>query len=377
MTFWIVNAIVVFLLCVFFAGIVIPQILLIAFRRKLFDEPEERKIHTSAVPRLGGIAFQPVVIFTIVLLLGINALLGKFRLISAIIFDVQEMAFAYCAVVMLYLVGMADDLIGVRYRAKFFVQICSAIMLIAGGLYIQDFHGLFSLHEFPVWFAYPITIFVIVFMINAVNLIDGIDGLCSGLCSVTLAFYGVSFFILQQYLYGMIAFGTLGVLVPFFYYNVFGNAKRGRKIFMGDTGSLTIGIVLCILSLKMLRSVPDISEDQINPMVLAYSPVIIPCFDVIRVYFHRVRNGMNPFMPDKNHIHHKLLATGMPQRWAMVSIVCFAVLLTAMNFFLAHYWNINVLLLIDAFIWIVLNILLSKKIAKIQKTDSDIKKPYV
>ena len=362
MEFWIINAVIAFVLCVFFAGIVIPQILLIAFRRNLFDEPDERKIHTSAVPRLGGIAFKPVVFFTIVLLLGINVLLGNSNFISTSVFNVSEMAFAYCAVMMLYLVGMADDLIGVRYSAKFFVQISCAAMLIAGGLYIGDFDGIFGVHGISIWIAYPFTALVIVFIINAINLIDGIDGLCSGLCSVSLAFYGITFFVFQEYMYGLIAFATLGVLVPFFYYNVFGNAKKGRKIFMGDTGSLTIGIILCILSLKMLNAVPADYHLEANAMVLAFTPLIIPCFDVIRVYFHRVRNGKNPFLPDKNHIHHKLLAIGMAQRSAMISIVCFSILLTAFNFYMSKYMNVNVLLIIDALVYTLINIWLSKKI---------------
>lgn len=362
MNFWIINAIVAFILCAFLAGIVIPQILLIAFRRKLFDEPDERKIHTSAVPRLGGIAFKPVVSFTIILLLGINVLLGNTDVIESSVFNVSEMAFSYCSIVMLYLIGMADDLIGVRYSAKFFVQICCATMLIAGGLYIYDFNGIFWVHEIPNWIAYPFTALVIVFIINAINLIDGIDGLCSGLCSVALVFYGITFFLFEEYMYGLIAFSTWGVLVPFFYYNVFGNPQRGRKIFMGDTGSLTIGIILCILTLKMLNCVPESFSEEYNPMVLAFSPLIVPCFDVIRVYFHRIHNGKNPFLPDKNHIHHKLLAIGLPQRVAMVSIVLFSTALTAFNFYFSRDLDVNVLLIIDALIWTGLNEWLSKRI---------------
>ena len=116
------------------------------------------------------------------------------------------------------------------------------------------------------------------------------------------------FFMLHQYVYAMLAFATLGVLVPFFYYNVFGNAKHGRKIFMGDTGSLTIGMMLCFLSLKLTMCGLDDNTGNVHPMVLAFSPLLVPCCDVVRVYLHRVRNGKNPFLPDKNHIHHKLLA---------------------------------------------------------------------
>ena len=130
---WIVNILSVFFLCVFFAGIVIPQILLIAFRRRLFDEPDERKIHQCVVPRLGGMAFKPVVFFSFVLLLAVNVSTGHDELLKEIGAEALPLAYAFCAIIMLYLVGIADDLIGVRYRAKFFIQIVCGIMLVAGG----------------------------------------------------------------------------------------------------------------------------------------------------------------------------------------------------------------------------------------------------
>lgn len=251
MYFWIVNCSLAFLLCVLCAGIVIPQILLIAFRKQLFDLPDERKIHHCAVPRLGGIAFKPVVFFTIALLLGINMALGHSEMLSEIGNDVRPLAFAFCSIMVLYLVGMADDLIGIRYRAKFVIQILCGVMLIAGGVYINNLYGILGIHAVPLWLGYPLTILIVVFIINAINLIDGIDGLASGLCSVACLFYGLTFFMLHQHVYAILAFATLGVLVSFFYYNVFGNAEHGKKIFMGDTGSLTVGMMLCFLSLKL------------------------------------------------------------------------------------------------------------------------------
>lgn len=362
MNYWMINVGLTFLLCVFFAGIVIPQILLIAFRKKLFDMPDERKIHTSAVPRLGGIAFKPVIFFSVALMVGVNLSLGHSEIVTSSKGDILQLAYGFCALMVIYLVGIADDLIGVRYRAKFIAQVCCAIMLIAGGLCIDDLHGVFGLHALPFVVMVPFTVLVVVFIINAINLIDGIDGLASGLSSVTFIFYGVSFFLLKEYVYSILAFATLGVLVPFFYYNVFGKAEKQQKIFMGDTGSLTIGMMTCFLSLKLLQAAPDNADVSVNPMVLAFSPLIIPCFDVIRVYFHRVRNGKNPFLPDKNHIHHKLLAIGMKQRCAMVSIVLFSILFTAGNIFFSDVMNVNVLLLLDLFLWTVLNVFLTRKI---------------
>ena len=366
--FWTVNSVLVFIVCVLSAGVLIPQILLISFRRNLFDEPDERKIHQGVVPRLGGIAFKPVVFFSVALLLGVSQLLGYGDMLGGIASERRSLAFGFCSIMVLYLVGMADDLIGIRYRAKFVVQIACGLMVIAGGLWLDNLHGLFLIYNVPAWAGWPVTVLAVVFIINAINLIDGIDGLASGLCGVAMLFYGVIFLLAHEYISAMLAFATLGVLVPFFYYNVFGDAKRGRKIFMGDTGSLTIGMMLCILSLKVCRCFPDDTSDSLpNVFVLAYSPLIIPCFDVVRVYLHRVRNGKNPFLPDKNHIHHKLLAIGMRQRTAMITIVSVSVLFTLCNILLSTSIGVTPLLLADIIVWTAANIWLTRRIHLINK----------
>ncbi len=362
--YWVFNILAVFILCAFLSGIVIPQILLIAYRKKIFDESDGRKIHQGAVPRLGGIAFKPVVFFSLALALGTNIVLGYGNLLQAFQGEVISFSFAFCSVMMLYLVGMADDLIGVRYVAKFTVQILCGIMLIAGGVWLSDLHGIFFLYTLPKWLGYPLTVLVVVFIINAINLIDGIDGLASGLCSVALLFYGAIFYMMQEYIYAMLSFATLGVLVPFFYYNVFGDAKKQKKIFMGDTGALTIGMMICFLSIKLSMCESEGFGVDANPMVLAFAPLIIPCFDVMRVYFHRLRNKCNPFLPDKNHIHHKLLAVGIPQRKAMITILLVSLVVSLCNIIASQYIHVNILLLVDMFLWIVFNIWLSLQIKK-------------
>ena len=361
---WFYNCIAVFLLSVFCSGIVIPQILLIAFRKKLFDEPDERKIHHSLVPRLGGIAFTPVIFFVSFLLVGLNLVFGHINILTGSLADLSPILFGFSAMLLLYLVGIADDLIGVRYRAKFIAQVLCAVMLLTGGIWINDLHGTLGIHDIPSWVGYPLTVLAVVFIINAINLIDGIDGLASGLSGVACLVYGITFYMTSQYLYAMLAFATLGVLLPFFYYNVFGDASKRKKIFMGDTGSLTIGIVLAILSIRMAMYPLDECIWHANPLVLGFAPLFVPCCDVVRVYLHRVRNGKNPFPPDKNHIHHKLLAIGMPQRAAMISILVSTFIVVVSNIVVSRYININLLLLADVILWIIGNIWLSRRAAR-------------
>lgn len=364
MNFWITNCAAVFLLSVLCAGIVIPQILLIAFRKQLMDVPDERKIHRSLVPRLGGIAFKPVIFFSIAFVLGVNLALGNDTLLLEALYDVRAMLFGFCAVMMLYLVGMADDLVGVRYSAKFVIQVICAAMLVAGGVWLSNMHGVLWIHDVPLWIGAPLTILVVVFITNAVNLIDGIDGLASGLSGIATLFYGAIFFIYGHYFYAMLCFATFGVLVPFFYYNVFGNPDRQKKIFMGDTGSLTIGIILSFISIRMVTCVPAESATTPNPMILAFAPLLVPCLDVVRVYLYRIRHGNNPFLPDKNHIHHKLLALGLPQRVAMISIVAFSLVWILLNVMLSLYINVNIIILIDILIWTLGNIWISTGIRR-------------
>ncbi len=358
--FWSLSVVAVFLCSVICAGILIPQILLIAFRKSLFDMPDERKIHHTAVPRLGGMAFAPVVLFSTALLLGVTLAIDNTAYLNVLLVEIKPVAFLICAVIMLYLVGLADDLVGVKYRAKFVVQILCAVMFIASGVYMHDFYGLMCCGELYTWFGMLFTMVLVVFVINAINLIDGVDGLASGLSGVALLFYGTMFYLMGEYVYSLIAFATLGAVVQFFYYNVFGKAEKQQKIFMGDTGALTIGILLCFLALK-LCSHKAVDMQGVNPLVVASAPLIVPCFDVVRVFLGRIRRGNNPFLPDKTHIHHKLIAIGMTPRLTMITIIICSIIFTAVNIMLSPYINVNILLSLDVVVWVLFNVWLSRK----------------
>lgn len=363
-TFWICTDFAAFCVALLLTGIIIPQILLIAFSKKLFDEVDERKIHKGVVPRLGGIAFLPAIIFSICLVLAVGIDIQQIEL-NSIFKDVGlPLLFLLCAEMLIFLVGIADDLIGVRYKAKFVAQIICAVFICASGAYIHNLDGMLWIQMIPDWFGWIISGFVVVYLVNAINLIDGIDGLASGLSGIALIFYGIVLTISQQWMLALLAWAQLGTLVPFFYYNVFGNPKKQKKIFMGDTGALTLGMLMSFIALSITNIDSAEITGQYNKLVLAFSPLVIPAFDVIRVYFHRVRNHRNPFLPDKCHIHHKLLALGFNQRTSLCIILGTAVAYMLINVLLSPYISATLLILADVLIWCALNIAITQRIRK-------------
>lgn len=355
---------ITFFTSLFLTGLIIPKILLIAFRKKLFDEVNERKIHKGTVPRLGGIAFMPSIVFAMALVVGIAN-------IPAVAHYIPEMdasyfrsiCFGMCGLMLLFLVGIADDLIGVVYRAKFVVQLISAALLVLGGVWIDNLHGFCGMTIWPVGCGAMLTILVTVFFVNAINLIDGIDGLASGLTSVALLFYGITFAMCGDVLNACLSFATMATLIQFFYYNVFGNPVMGKKIFMGDTGALCIGFILTYLSVTMSR-IPDFHFAEFNPLIVAFAPMLVPCLDVLRVFFNRIRNGVSPFMPDKTHIHHKIMAMGVSPKHTMVSILLISTVIVMVNIALSPYVNSAILLTGDIVLWASFNHWLTLSIRK-------------
>ena len=347
--------IIAFAISAYVVRLIIPRILLISFRKKLFDIPDERKVHKRAIPRLGGVSFFPTILLSCCSVLVIRTLTGYG--ISAMLtsYILPEFLVLVCGMVLLYLTGIADDLVGVRYRQKFIVQIICASLFPVAGLWINDFYGLFGVGIVSAWFGVPFTILTIVFITNAINLIDGIDGLASGLSSVSLLVFGFLFIEKGLWIYSMLAFSTFGVLVPFFYYNVFGSVEHARKIFMGDTGSLTLGYILSFLAIKYSQNTEFISVTQ-GAFVIAFSTLIVPAFDVVRVVIVRIYHGKSPFEPDKNHIHHQFLAMGFTVRKAMLLILLISCVFSGMNILLMPYVDNTLMLVGDVVAWIGLNL---------------------
>lgn len=226
------------------------------------------------------------------------------------------------------------------------------------GCWIKNLYGFVGIHEWPTVLGWLATIIVVVYVVNAMNLIDGIDGLASGISMIALSFYSYIFFRAGEYAYALLAGATLGTLLPFFYFNVFGRPEKHTKIFMGDTGSLTVGTVLAFLMIRTF----DIPEGTLhmhgNLLVLAIAPLILPCFDTVRVFFHRVRNGNNPFLPDRCHIHHKLLIL-TAQRQSLIIILLADIAFVLVNLWLSNLVAPTWLVLADIVVWSGANVLLT------------------
>lgn len=354
-----------FITAVILGRIIIPNILVISMRKRLFDEPDARKIHKRPIPRLGGVTFFPVIVFTLCTFTAIHLFKGHFVYNIITLNTAREMLFLISGLTLLYIVGIADDLIGVRYRKKFVVQIISAAMFPIAGLYINSFYGLFGINEIDPIIGIPFTMLLVVFITNAINLIDGIDGLASGLSMVALVVFGVIFVHFQSWLYALLAFVSVGVIIPFFSYNVFGNADRGRKIFMGDTGSLTLGYILSFFVIRFCMHEPNsMMQVQGSPVLIAFSVLMVPCLDVVRVVLRRARNRKPLFLPDKTHIHHKFLAMGFSPRRALITIQIMSACFCAFTMGALDFMNNTVIFIIDIGTWTLLNVWFDKIINK-------------
>lgn len=353
-------------LAAFMGHRIIPNILIISLRKRLFDMPDERKVHKRPIPRLGGVTFFPVILFVFCITTAYRVLMGHFPNNLFTVNITTEMLGLFAGMTLLYIIGIDDDLVGVRYRNKFNIQIISSTLFPLTGLYINNFYGLMGIHAVTPWVGIPLTMLLVVFITNAINLIDGIDGLSSSICVVALSMFGVIFAMNEMWIYAQVALISVGVLIPFFIYNVFGNAEKGKKIFMGDTGSLTLGYILSFLVIKYCMYMgPESAQADGAPIVIAFSILLVPCLDVIRVVLGRIRRKAHPFHPDKTHIHHKFMAMGFGPRHSLILIqvisTCFIV-----GTMLTIYWgiNANIVFWADVLIWTILNAWFSKVIDK-------------
>lgn len=295
-----------FLLGFILVIISIPSIIKVARAKHLFEPFEERKIHTKIVPPLGGVAiFIGFTISSIIATDGLN-------------FD--GLKYIIASVILMFFIGLKDDLLNISARKKLVIQIFAAIILITlANVRFTDLQGILGTHEIGFFPSFTITLFAMVVIINAFNLIDGIDGLASGLAMMSATVFGVWFFIAGHYQFAIMSFALVGSLAGFFLYNVFG---RSNKLFMGDTGSLIIGLVIATLVVKF----NEFNIIKTTPFAIGAAPavsfaiIIIPLIDTLRVMSIRISQRKSPFTADNNHIHHRLLSL-VPSHFKVTLII--------------------------------------------------------
>lgn len=347
------------LLCSLVLGFsIIPKILLVSYKKRLFDKPDGRKVHLAPVPRLGGFSFFPVLLVSLGVSVAFCYLRYSWEELECTEEILLQFLLFFVGLTLLYLLGVMDDLVGVNYRYKLGIQLVCAFLFPLGGLWLTDMDGLFGIYEIPWECGVPLTIFVVVYITNAINLIDGVDGLAAGLCGIALVLLGLFGFFGRLPLYSMLAFAMIGVLFPFGYYNVFGGASRCRKLFMGDTGSLILGYLLSFMIVSMSsRKGASLPEGM---CLIAFSTLLIPMLDVIRVVMSRLRDGRGIFLPDKNHIHHRLIRTGLRLRWVMGILLLLSGLFSGITVWaVLKGMDLTFILITDLLLWGMMHLLIN------------------
>ncbi len=276
----------------------IPVIINVAEMKKLFDVPDARKIHESAITPLGGIGIFAGFVFGCLLTINFR---GAF-----------EFQYFIAATMVIFFLGLKDDILIITPVKKFIGQVLTAFLIIYyGRIQIKSMHGFFGIYELPEMFSLILTYFAVIVIINSFNLIDGVDGLAGSLGLMSSLLFGIYFLNVDMPAYYILSFSLSGSLLAFLIFNF-----QPAKIFMGDTGSLLIGAINAILVIKFINtaSAPDVIAPLTSAAAIGFTILMIPLLDTLRVFAIRIFKRRSPFSPDRNHIHHLLLDRGFSHR---------------------------------------------------------------
>lgn len=295
----------------------LPAIIRVADRKQLFDLPDDRKVHSHAIASLGGIA-----IFIGLLLATLLSVSNK---------ENPEFQYFFAAAIIIFFLGLKDDILILSANKKFIGQIAAtAIIVHLGNVHIDSMHGFLGIHQLPQIPSLLLSYTTIIVIINAFNLIDGVDGLAGSLGILSSAVFGVYFAMANMPAYALLSFATTGSLCAFIIFNF-----NPAKIFMGDCGSLLIGMVNAILVIKFI-AVADMTAGSFpveSSVAIGFCILIVPLLDTLRVFSIRISRGKSPFSPDKNHIHHLLLNRGLNHKQVTISCVAVNVAFIAIAYF--------------------------------------------
>ena len=288
-----------FVLILFFTGgfaityYLTPVIINVVKVRRLFEKRNERSSHTNMVPSFGGVSF--FIVFVLAL-----SFAEQFFVSGRAYYMIP-------AALIIFMIGLKDDLTGVGPKNKITGQVmATSILFLSSDFQITELWDFIGIHHIFLWVSIPLSFAVVIFFINAFNLIDGIDGLSASLATFFFSFFGIFSFYREEYTLMMVCFAFVGMFLAFLRYNL----STDKKIFMGDTGSMFIGFILSALVIEVMSSDYNV---YVNTMYASNVPhlligvLYIPVFDSIRIFIARASEGKSPFAPDRTHIHHLLM----------------------------------------------------------------------
>ncbi len=320
------NLLLAFLWAFVVSVFAIPSIVQVAHAKKLLNEPNGRSMHALLTPRLGGMAIFAGFISAL-------AIFGRLE---------QGVQYVLAGAILLFFIGLKDDIVPVSAFKKFFVQLlATGIVIFMGDVRISSFQGLLGIYTLDMGVSYALTIIVIIGITNAINLIDGLDGLAGMTMILIAGFFGIFFLLKGESLYSYVAISLIGGTLGFLRYNF-----HKAVIFMGDAGSLTCGFIIAVMAVQFIEMSP-IS----NTPVVAAGILYLPLLDTVRVAIIRILKGQSPFTADKNHIHHCLMHVGMSQLQAVGTLGLLHGAIIGFVILTSH-WNIHV----QAFILLIVSV---------------------
>jgi len=312
--FFLETAILLFVGSFILTYLTIPKIIGVVEHKRLMDDPNQRSSHKSRTPTLGGIAFFYCLIFSLFFIKD----------------KAEHLEFIYLipGLTILFIVGLKDDMVVLSPGSKLLAQVVAiAFILVNDSFGIESLNGFLNIYEIPYYLYLAIGGFLMLTIINSYNLIDGIDGLASIVGIVIMVIYTTIFYLSKEYFFALIAITMNACLMAFFGFNI----SSSKKIFMGDTGSLIVGFIISVLTLKFLALEPTAYGELPflleNAPLIAISILIVPLFDTARVFAIRLANKRGPFSPDRNHVHHVLIDFwGLSHKQASFIIGCFNII---------------------------------------------------